>query len=74
MSKNKFLRTCLVTGQKLAPEKLIRFTIIDGEIVFDPVGQKNTGRGGYVKNDPNVIAKLPKLRKKVNHFMRSNLA
>ena len=30
------IRTCLVTGQRLDQSKLLRFTIREGEIVFDP--------------------------------------
>jgi predicted RNA-binding protein YlxR (DUF448 family) len=72
MSKNKFLRTCLVTGKKLPADEMQRFTIIDQQIVFDEA-KKNPGRGGYVLNDESVMAKLPKLKKKIQHFMKAQL-
>lgn len=77
MSNTRFLRTCLVTGKRLPPEQLKRFTIKDGELTFDIPpdkegckGVKNPGRGGYVTNDTKIIAKLPKLTGKIRHYLR----
>lgn len=66
------IRTCLVTGQKLEQSCMCRFTIVKGGIVFDE-DTKNSGRGGYVVNEPQAIEKLPKLKKKIAHFMKTNL-
>lgn len=64
------IRTCLVTGQKYEKHELLRFTIVDGQLVFDP-DQKMPGRGGYVHQD--VVSKLPKMRGKVAHFLKKTV-
>ncbi len=59
-------RTCLVSNQVTATERLLRFTVQEGQLVFDR-DQKNSGRGGYIKKDPDLIKKLPKLSGKINY-------
>ena len=63
------IRTCLVTGKKGEPSQFFRFTIIDGELIFD-VDAKNLGRGGYVIKEVQALDRLPHLIKKVVHFMK----
>ncbi len=64
-------RTSLITGKKYEQNELLRFTLQNGEILFDEK-IKNPGRGGYVENTPNLIEKIksPKLKGKVQHFLR----
>lgn len=69
MAKNKNLRTCLVTGKKLSPSKLQRFTIKNNQLVFDQ-GKKEQGRGGYLIPTEENLQRLKKLTKKINHFLK----
>jgi len=64
------IRTCLVTGQKYEKCELLRFTIVDGQLVFD-LDQKMPGRGGYVHLD--VVGQLPKFRGKIAHFLKTSV-
>ena len=64
------IRTCLVTKIKAEPRELLRFVVREGELKFDRSKQKQPGRGGYVVRTPEAIGKLPKLTKKVSHFLR----
>ena len=60
--------------------KLLRFTVQEGKIVFDPtdfevpdfpLGETpGQGRGGYVIPDTDAIAKLPKMKGKIEHFLK----
>ena len=74
MPKHIPTRTCLVTGKKLSPSQLLRFTIRDGKLVFDKdLDRPAEGRGGYVENSTEALDKLknnPKLKGKISHFMK----
>ena len=62
-------RTCLVTKTKAHPSAFLRFTIQNGQLVFD--GEvKAAGRGGYVIKDVSALEKLPKLAGKVAYFLK----
>lgn len=73
MSKDS-LRTCLVTGQKLHPDKLLRFVIRDGKLVFDKdCSRPQPGRGGYVEDSEkalDILKNNPKIKGKISHFMK----
>lgn len=62
-------RTCLVTKQKADPKDLLRFTVIEGQLIFDGRA-KAPGRGGYVIKDANAIEKLPKMAGKIAYFLK----
>ena len=63
-------RTCLVTKTKASPAKLLRFTVVEGQLVFDEK-HKAPGRGGYVLKSAEAIAKLPKLAGKIAYFLKA---
>ena len=49
------MRKCVVTGEVLEKEKLIRIVRNkEGEVFIDPTGKMN-GRGAYLKRDIEVI-------------------
>ncbi len=56
-------RSCVVCRKKDEKRNLLRFVIIEGEIVFD-MKQKLQQRGYYVCNENGCIIKLAKWRKK----------
>lgn len=64
-------RTCLVTKKKLSKQQLYRFTIQNGELIFD---QKkiNIGRGGYVEKNEKSIKKLIKLSQKIQYYLKTS--
>ncbi len=62
-------RTCLVTKQKASPEALFRFTVHNGQLVFD-TDTKQPGRGGYVVKSVEALEKLPKLKSKIAYFLK----
>jgi len=57
------IRTCLVTGQKKEQKDLLRFTLQEGEVVFDEGKKKNAGRGGYVFPNEENKERLKKIKK-----------
>lgn len=64
-------RTCLVTKTIADPKDLLRFTIVDGQLVFDSTpSKKGVGRGGYVIAEAEAIEKLPKLSGKIAYFLK----
>ena len=65
------IRTSIVTGRKYEQSELLRFTLKDGQVVFDQ-GKKAPGRGGYVENDSKLIevVKSGKLDKKIAYLLR----
>jgi len=82
------IRTCLVTGQALEQDQLLRFTVQDGAIVFDPnayftsnspeesvmIGSTvGQGRSGYVIKDQKALKKIPHMKGKINHFMKCKI-
>ncbi|NCP67634.1 YlxR family protein [bacterium] len=62
-------RTCLVTKTKAHPSALLRFTVQNGQLVFDETF-KASGRGGYVLKDKVALEKLPKLAGKIAYFLK----
>lgn len=62
-------RTCLVTKQKAPVEALFRFTVQEGQLVFD-TDVKQPGRGGYIIKSVEALEKLSKLKGKVAHFLK----
>jgi len=65
------VRTCLVTGEKREQHELLRFVVQDGKLVFESDEKKLPGRGGYVLPDLKTLEKLPKLQKKIAHFLHT---
>lgn len=54
------LRRCLVTGEQLPKQELIRVVRNkDGQVFVDPTGKMN-GRGAYLKKDLVVFEKAQK--------------
>lgn len=54
------MRTCIVTKEKLPKMELIRVVRTpEGNVIVDESGKSN-GRGAYLKNDLEVIAKAKK--------------
>jgi predicted RNA-binding protein YlxR (DUF448 family) len=68
--QTKFLRTCLVTKQKLPKSKLFRFTIQNQTLIFDTDKFIGAGRGAYVEKTAKSLVKLIFLRKKIQHFLK----
>lgn len=65
------LRSCVICRDKTSKTKLLRFILLDGEIIFDP-GQKVENRGYYVCDNNPCIEKLEKwkTKKKVRKLKR----
>ncbi len=54
------MRKCIVTGEILEKNKLIRVVRTkEGEVFVDPTGKMN-GRGAYLKRDIDVINRCKK--------------
>ena len=73
------MRKCIVTGEILEKNQLIRVVRNkEGEVFIDPTGKMN-GRGAYLKKDLEVIKKCQKnktlkvgiiLKKRIYKFRR----
>jgi predicted RNA-binding protein YlxR (DUF448 family) len=65
------LRSCVICREKTSKVKLLRFLMLDGEIIFDP-GQKIAARGYYVCDNNACIEKLEKwkTKKKVRNIKK----
>ena len=61
-------RTCVVCRKKKERDKLIRFAILDSEIIFD-LKREIASRGYYVCDDNDCLEKLNKWLQK---FIRKN--
>ena len=59
MEKKIPMRTCIACRQEKPKKELIRVVKYGDEISLDKTGKAN-GRGAYVCNDPECIAKLKK--------------
>ncbi len=59
MEKKKPVRTCIACRQSAEKRELIRIVKSGEEISLDKTGKKN-GRGAYICNSPECIAKLKK--------------
>ena len=70
------LRSCVVTGEKLPKQELLRIVRTpEGEIICDLTG-KNNGRGAYIKKDLAVLEKAKKtsaLEKKLECKIEDNV-
>lgn len=62
-------RTCLVTKTKAHPGAFLRFTVQNGQLVFDTI-KKAPGRGGYIVKDIKALEKLPRLSGKIAYFLK----
>jgi uncharacterized protein len=58
-------RSCVICRKKTCKEELLRFVILESEIVFD-IKRKVSSRGYYVCNENSCIEKLDKWIKKKN--------
>ncbi len=64
------IRTCIVTGEKAEQSAFFRFTL-QGNILVPDRDKKNNGRGIYASKTTQSLEKLPKLQKKIIHFLRT---
>ena len=56
------MRSCVVTGEKLPKQELIRVVRTpEGNVIVDESGKAN-GRGAYLKKDKDVILKAQKTK------------
>ncbi len=56
------MRSCVVTGEKLPKQELLRIIRTpEGEVICDTTGKKN-GRGAYIKKDIAVLEKAKKTK------------
>jgi predicted RNA-binding protein YlxR (DUF448 family) len=54
------IRRCLVTGEHLPKESLLRIVLTpQGQLIIDPTGKQN-GRGAYVQKNIELIDRLKK--------------
>jgi predicted RNA-binding protein YlxR (DUF448 family) len=54
------IRRCLVTGEHLPKETLLRIVLTpSGQVIIDPSGKQN-GRGAYVQKNIDLIERLKK--------------
>lgn len=51
------LRRCIVLGEALSPERMVRFVVGPDDVVVPDVAQKLPGRGCWVTSDRAAIAK-----------------
>jgi len=68
MNKKKgiLVRKCVVTGERLQKDELLRIVRANGAAVIDPTGI-HEGRGAYITPDVGIIKKA----KKKNAFARA---
>ncbi len=59
MEKKIPMRTCIACRQEKPKKELVRVVKFNEQISLDKTGKAN-GRGAYVCNDPECIAKLKK--------------
>jgi len=64
-------RTCIVCRKKSEKQKLIKFVLLDSEIVFD-LNSDMKGRGYYVCDDNRCLQKLDKRVMKMLISRKSN--
>ncbi|OQX71517.1 MAG: hypothetical protein B6D62_01855 [Candidatus Cloacimonas sp. 4484_275] len=57
------LRSCVICGNKQEKKNLLRFVLIENEIVFD-LHHKIPGRGFYVCDENSCLGKMEKWLKK----------
>ncbi|MFC1887517.1 YlxR family protein [Candidatus Cloacimonadota bacterium] len=58
-------RTCVICREKTGKEQLLRFVIMDNEIIID-INMKISARGYYVCDRNSCIEKLDKWKKKLS--------
>lgn len=62
------LRKCVVTGERLEKQSLIRIVRTpEGNVIVDKTGRAN-GRGAYLKKDKEVILKAQKTKVLEKHL------
>ena len=62
------LRSCVVTGEKLPKQELIRvIKTNEGKVMVDMTGKMN-GHGAYIKKDLNVLNKAIKSKQLDRHL------
>lgn len=62
------LRKCIITGERLPKQELIRVVRDpEGQVWVDTTGKKN-GRGAYLQKSKTVIAKAKKTKKLDRHL------
>ena len=70
------MRSCVVTGEKLPKQELLRIVrTTENNVVCDPTGKIN-GRGAYIKKDIEVLEKAKKskiLEKKLECTIDENV-
>jgi predicted RNA-binding protein YlxR (DUF448 family) len=49
------LRRCVATGERLAPERMVRFVVGPGDLVVPDIAAKLPGRGMWVKAEPEAL-------------------
>ena len=60
MPKKVPLRTCVITGEMLPKQALLRLVkTADGTLMVDPSGKLN-GRGAYIKKDASLLPLMQK--------------
>ncbi|MBR1949062.1 MAG: DUF448 domain-containing protein, partial [Alphaproteobacteria bacterium] len=50
-------RKCIATGEILSKEDLLRFTVLDNNMVVPDFKKKLPGKGVYVKNGKTILQK-----------------
>ena len=69
--QNKPMRRCIACYTSLPQDTILRFTLVDGNIVFDK-GDKNDGRGYYICNK-NECLELAIKKKAFNRICKTNV-
>ena len=58
--KKETTRKCIVTGEILEKQNLLRFTVLDNNMVVPDFKKKLSGKGVYVKNSKQTLEKAIK--------------
>ena len=69
--QNKPMRRCIACYTSLPQDEMLRFTLVDGKILFDD-GVKNDGRGYYICNT-NECLELAIKKKAFNRICKTNV-
>ena len=55
--KNETNRKCIVTGEIFAKENLLRFTVLENNVIVPDFKKKLPGKGVYVHNSKKALEK-----------------